>query len=150
VITWVLAGLHLIALAIGLPAVRARAKALRGPLDAEGQARVLAADTWWGVAAGLWITTGLVRAFGPFEKGADYYLHNYLFHAKLGFLVLILALEIAPMIALIVWRMRRKKGEPIDTRRARFFAMTSDVQLLLVLGMVIAATGMARGFGVMR
>ena len=149
-ITWLLAVLHLLGLAIGVPAIRLRASALRGPLDGPGVARVLAADTWWGVAAGLWIATGLVRAFGPFEKGADFYLHNHLFFAKMGFLALILALEIAPMVALIGWRIRRKKGEPIETKRARFFAMTSDVQLLLVLGMVVAAAGMARGHGVLR
>jgi putative membrane protein len=147
-ITWLLAVLHLLALAIGLPAIRERSRALRGTLDTEGLRRVFAADTWWGVAAGLWISTGLLRAFGPFEKGAAYYMHNHLFFAKMGFLILILALEVSPMIALVGWRMRQKKGEPIDTRRARSFAVIGDIQLLLVLAMVVCAVGMARGHGV--
>ena len=147
--TWILAALHLLGLAIGLPAIYARGRALRRPLDADGLKRVFAADTWWGMAAGIWIATGLLRAFGPFEKGADYYMHNHLFVAKMGLLVLILLLEIAPMTALIRWRIQLRRSETVDTRRASTFAVISDVQLLLVLAMLIAATGMARGHGVL-
>jgi putative membrane protein len=148
--SWVLAILHLLGLGIGLPAIWARGRALRRPLDPDGLKRVFAADTWWGIAAGIWILTGLVRAFGPFEKGADYYLHNHLFLAKMGLLAVILLLELSPMIALVGWRIRLKRGDAIDTRRAPAFARISDIQLLLVLGMLVAATGMARGHGVMR
>jgi putative membrane protein len=148
--SWILAVLHLLGLAIGLPAVWARARALRRPLDAGGLRAVFRADTWWGIAAGVWIVTGLVRAFGPFEKGAAYYMHNHLFFSKMGLLAVVLALEIAPMLALIRWRMRARKGEPVDTRRATAFARISDVQLLLVLGMLVAASGMARGHGMLR
>ena len=146
-ITWLLAVLHLLALVIGLPAIRNRSRALRGTLDAEGLKRVFAADTGWGLAAALWISTGLLRAFGPWEKGAAYYMHNHLFFTKMGFLGLILLLELMPMIALIGWRIRQKKGEGIDTRRARTFAVIGDIQLLLVIGMVVCAVGMARGHG---
>jgi len=148
--SWILAALHLMGLAIGLPAVWARGRALRRPLDAEGLKAVFRADAWWGIAFGVWVVTGLLRAFGPFEKGAAYYMHNHLFFTKIGLLAVILALEIAPMVALIRWRMRAGRGEPVDTRRAPAFARISDVQLLLVLGMVVAATGMARGHGMLR
>lgn len=147
--SWLLAALHLLGLAIGLPSIRARGRALRRPLDREGLKRVFAADAWWGVAAGVWIVTGLLRAFGPFEKGADYYLHNHLFFTKIGLLVVILVLEVVPMITFIRWRARAARGEPVDTGRASILARISDVQLLLVLGMLIAATGMARGHGVL-
>lgn len=144
---WLLAAVHLLALGIGLGAVWARSRALRGPLDAAGLRRVFAADTWWGVSAGLWILTGLLRAFAGYEKGAAYYLHNHLFLTKMGLLLLILALEIAPMIALIRWRAALGGGQLPDTSRAPSFARTSTLQAVLVVLMVIAATGMARGFG---
>ncbi len=67
-IRWLFASVHLLALGIGLGAVWARARGLRGPLDVPGLRRVFAADTWWGIAAVLWIGTGLVRAFGELEK----------------------------------------------------------------------------------
>ena len=85
----ILSALHLLALAIGLPAIFLRTRALKGPLDAQGLARVFAADSWWGIAALLWLLTGPVRAFGPFEKGAAFYLGTWLFHLKLGLFVLV-------------------------------------------------------------
>jgi putative membrane protein len=149
VIRWLLATLHLIALGIGLGAVYARAQALRGPLDISGLRRVFAADSWWGVAAGLWIVTGLFRALGGYEMGADYYFHNHLFLTKMGLLALILTLEFGVMLRLILWRRAVAHGRLPDTHRAPRYARISMVQAFLVLLMVTAATGMARGYGAM-
>lgn len=147
-IRWLFAALHLLALGIGLGAVWARGHALTGALDSAGLRRVFAADTWWGIAALLWIATGLVRAFAGLEKGTVYYLHNHLFWAKMALLGLILLLEIAPMVALIRWRVLAARGEEVDTRRALRFARISRLQAGLVVLMVLAATAMARGYGV--
>ncbi|HEV8599368.1 MAG TPA: DUF2214 family protein [Gemmatimonadales bacterium] len=144
---WLLAAVHLLALGIGLGAVWARSRALRSQLDVAGLRRVFAADTWWGVSAGLWILTGVLRAFAGYEKGAAYYLHNHLFLTKMGLLLLILALEVAPLAALIRWRAAVAKGTLPDTSRAPRFARTSTLQAVLIVLMVIAATGMARGYG---
>ena len=89
---WLFAALHLLGLGIGLGAVWARARALRGPLDAAGLRRVFYADGWWGVAAAVWIGTGLVRVIGGLEKGMDYYLQNHVFWGKMGLLLAILVL----------------------------------------------------------
>lgn len=109
---------------------------------------VFAADTFWGIAALLWISTGLWRVFGSIEKTSSYYWSNHIFLAKMGLLVVILALETWPMITLIKWR---RAGASIDAselaRKGRLIARISDVELLLVVGMVIAATMMARGYG---
>ena len=58
---WLLAAFHLLALGVGLGAVWARGRALRGALDTPSLRRVFYADTWWGVAAFLWIGTGVLR-----------------------------------------------------------------------------------------
>jgi putative membrane protein len=147
-IRWLFAAVHLLALGVGLGAVWARGRALRGQLDAAGLRRVFYADSWWGVAALLWIGTGLVRAFGGLEKGTAYYLGNHLFWGKMSLLVLILLLELGPMIALVRWRMEVGRGIQPDTRAAPAFARISFVQAVLVMLMVLAATGMARGYGV--
>src|SRR5213596_3235270 len=97
-IRWLLAAVHLLALGLGIGAIWARGRALRGELDAAGLRRAFYADTWWGIAAVLWIGTGLARAFGGFEKGSVYYLHNHAFWAKLTLLAAILILEVGPMI----------------------------------------------------
>jgi putative membrane protein len=150
VLRWLLAAVHLLALGIGLGAIWARALTLRGPLDAAGVRRVLAADTWWGIAAILWIGTGLVRAFGGFEKGTLYYTHNHYFWVKMGLLGSILLLEIMPMITFIKWRARLAKNETIDATNAASFATTSFIQAALIVFMVLAATAMARGYGVIK
>jgi putative membrane protein len=146
-IRWILAALHLVALGMGLGAVYARARALRGPLDVSALRRVFVADSWWGGAAGLWIVTGLLRVFGGYEKGTAYYLHNHLFLTKMGLLALILILEFGVMLRLILWRRAVSQGVVPDTRHAPRYASISMVQVILILLMVAAATGMARGFG---
>lgn len=144
---WMVAAVHLLALGIGLGAVWARAGALRSALDREGLARAFRADTWWGVAAILWIGTGLARAFGGLEKGAPYYMHNGLFMAKMTCLLAVLVLEVWPMTTLIRWRIGVARGDAVDTRAGLALARVSTVQALLVVLMVVAATGMARGYG---
>jgi putative membrane protein len=146
-ISAVISSLHLLALAIGLPAVFLRGRALRAPLDADGLRRVLAADNAWGLAAGLWIVTGLLRAFGGLEKGAEFYLHSPLFWVKMALFVTILLLEIRPMTTLIRWRVRLGRGEPIDTRGAAPLYTLNHIELALVVVMVFVASLMARGAG---
>jgi putative membrane protein len=147
-VRWLFAWLHLLGLGIGLSAVWARARALRGPLDPAGLRRVFNADGWWGVAAAIWIGTGLVRVIGGLEKGMDYYLQNHVFWTKMALLVVILVLEIGPMVTLMRWRAQLAKGNQPDTARAARFARISYVQAVLVVLMVLAATAMARGIGV--
>jgi putative membrane protein len=144
---WALAAIHLSALGIGLGAVWARGRALAGPLDGAGLRRVFTADSWWALAAILWIGTGLLRAFAGFGQGTAYYVHNHLFWTKMGLLGLVLALEIRPMMLLIRWRVDLARGTTVDTRAAPALARISAAQALLVLLMVLAATAMARGFG---
>ncbi|MEX5683544.1 DUF2214 family protein [Pseudomonas silesiensis] len=143
---WVLAAVHLLAFALGFWAVLSRGTALRRLVAGAGEARsVLIADNLWGLSAAVLLVTGGMRAFGGYEKGTDYYLHQPLFHLKMTFFVLILLLEIAPMVTLIKWRRARARGAAIDTGRAQLFARISHIEAMLVLLMVVAATGMARG-----
>ena len=146
-VRWLFAAVHLLGFGIGLGSAWARGLALRGELNPAGLRRVFYADNWWGISALLLIGTGLVRAFGGLEKGSGYYLHNHLFLTKMALLGLILVLEIAPMLTLIRWRMQVRRGAQPDTRSAGRFAATSSLQAVLLMLMVIAATGMARGWG---
>jgi putative membrane protein len=146
-IRWLFAALHLLGLGVGLGAVWARARALRGPLDRAGLGRVFYADGWWGAAAAIWIGTGLVRMIGGLEKSMDYYLQSHVFWGKMALLLGILVLEMSPMMTLIRWRAQLRRGETPDTSLAGRFSSISYAQAVLVLLMVLAATAMARGFG---
>jgi len=143
----VVSSLHLLALALGLPAVFLRGRALKGSLDAEGLRRLLAADNVWGIAALLWIVTGLLRAFGGLEKGADFYLRSPLFWTKMALFLLVLLLEVRPMATFIRWRIRLGRGEAIDTGAARTLYTINHVELATVVVMVFVASLMARGVG---
>jgi putative membrane protein len=143
-----LAALHLLALGIGLGAVWGRARALGGPRDSRALRRALAADGWWGFAALLWIGTGLWRLLAGTEKATGYYLQNHLFMAKMGLLALILLLEAWPMLTLIRWRVDPSRSETgAGAAAARRISAISYVETVLVLGMIVAAVAMARGYG---
>jgi putative membrane protein len=141
----IVAALHYLALAIGLPAVFLRGRALKGPLDDAGLGRLFAADTMWGVAAALWVATGLIRAFGGLEKGAAFYLHSRLFYVKMALFLAIVALEMWPMVTFIRWRQARRRGGRVDTSRARALFQVNHVQLALVIVAVFVASAMTRG-----
>ena len=146
-ISAVVSSLHLLALAIGLPAVFLRGRALKGQLDADGLRRLLAADNAWGVATVLWIVTGLLRAFGGLEKGTDFYLRSPLFWTKMALFLLILLLEVRPMVTFIRWRIQLGRGLPVDTSVARRLYTLNHIELALVVVMVFVAGMMARGVG---
>jgi putative membrane protein len=147
VLAAVFSSLHLLALAIGLPSVFLRGRALHGPLDNAGYGRLFTADLWWGIAAGLWILSGLTRAFGGLEKGSAFYLSSPLFWLKMGLLVVILVLEVWPMLTFIRWRRIRARGQSPNTSRVTALYTVNQVQVALVVVMVFVASAMARGIG---
>ena len=143
----IVSALHLLALAIGLPAIFLRGRALKGRLDRDGLQRLFAADGVWGIAAALWLLTGVLRAFGGLEKGTAFYLGSWLFLAKMALFVLIVLLELRPMLTLLRWRRIVRAGGTVDTSSARALYQVNHVELALVVVMVFVASFMARGFG---
>jgi putative membrane protein len=144
---WMLAAIHLFGFAMAVGSVWARGRALNGTLDRAGLKRVFEADSWWGLSAIILIGTGLYRAFGGVEKGTQYYLSNHAFLGKMACVILILILEVAPMLALIKWRIATSRGQAADTHLAGRYARISYIQAVLLLVILMLATGMARGNG---
>ncbi len=146
-----LAGLHMLALGLGLGAVLSRGTALREPPTLPSLARAFRADTLWGIAAALWIGTGLWRVLAGTEKTVQYYLHNHLFYTKMGLLAVILALEIWPMVTLIRLRVALARGEAgdISMRSGTLgrIATISHIEAGIVVIMIFIAAAMARGYG---
>ena len=143
----VVSSLHLLALAIGLPALVLRGRALKGPLDDAGLRRLFSADNAWGIAAALWLVTGLLRAFAGLEKGSAFYLASALFWTKMALFVAVALLEIRPMMTFIRWRAARGRGQAPETTGARALYVVNHVQMALVVIMIFVASFMARGFG---
>lgn len=145
-----LASVHLLALALGMMATVLRGTALREGTLA-GLHRALRLDAIWGIAAALWIVTGLWRLLGELEKPLTYYLSNHWFMAKMGCFVLIFVLEIAPMRTLARARSALGRGEdagPIVDPAAKRIALIGHIQATIALVMIFMAVAMARGYGV--
>ncbi len=141
-LTALASAVHVLALGVGLGAIFARQRGLKDPVDVDA---VLRADNWWGVAALLWIASGLARAFGGLEKGTAFYLANNLFWVKMSLYGLASLLELWPMYTFIVWRVRQKQGQPLDLSRAPLLRRISQVEVALVCVIPFVAAGMARG-----
>lgn len=145
-----LSALHVLALAVGLGAVFARGRRLRdlrrSPAAADTLTRLFQADTLWGVAAALWVATGLLRAFGRMEKSPAFYLGNGFFWLKMALFGLVLALEILPMVTFIRWRIAKSRGAaPVSGSRLALLIALNDAEMAIVLLIPFIAALMARG-----
>lgn len=147
-----LAAVHLIALGLGLGAVIARGTALRESPSNAALRRAFRSDSVWGLAALLWIGTGLWRLLSGTEKPTAFYLKNPVFHAKMGLFVIVLLLELWPMITLIRWRRSFGAGESAErlmtsSGAGRRIATLSHIEAFVVVLMVFVAAALARGSG---
>ena len=139
-----LSAIHLLTLAVGFAAIVERGRALAGPLDAAGWKRILAADTWWGIAAASWIVSGLLRVFHG-GKTPEFYWSNGFFWIKLGLFALVFALELTPMVAFIRVRAARSRGAAPPNLPIERFRTINRLEVVLVVAIVLAASLMARG-----
>jgi len=145
----ILSALHVLALGVGLGSVFMRGRylrALRGGPDPQALHRLFTADTLWGVAAALWLLTGLARAFGRVEKAPEFYLRNGFFWIKMTLFVSVVALEMWPMATFIGWRRARREGRPLPGFDGlRTLVVINDLETALVVVIPFAAAAMARG-----
>ena len=118
------------------------------PLDLSRARSLVITDIAYGICAGVVVVTGAARAMW-YAKGSDYYLHNGLFHAKVGVFVLVALLSIVPTLTFIQMRKSLKAGQLPDISPARGKQVINCIraQLLLLLCMPLLAVLMARGYG---
>jgi putative membrane protein len=144
-INHVIAALHLITLGIGYGFAWMRGKQISLVQSKEDLSSVFFADNMYGLAALLWLATGLWRAFGGLEKGTDYYLESTAFWIKMGLFGVLFILEIYPMITLMQWRIKRKKGKDFSLSPTRTLSLLTYAEVVLLTAMVFVAVMMARG-----
>jgi len=140
----VLSAIHLLTLTLGAGAVFARGRALARPLDEAGWNRLLAADNAWGVAALLWIASGLARVFFG-GKEPSFYWRNGFFWIKLALFAIVFLLELRPMATFVRVRAARRKGLPAPPFPVETYRRINAAELGLVVAIVVVAALMARG-----
>ncbi|MGH8434409.1 MAG: DUF2214 family protein [Pseudomonas sp.] len=119
------------------------------PLDLQRARSLVRVDMAYGLTAGLVLATGAARVVW-YGKGLAYYLHNSLFHAKLGLFILVGLVSVLPTFTFLNWRNALKAGEvpQVSPRQAKLTIMSIRLELLLLLIIPLLAALMARGYGV--
>jgi putative membrane protein len=121
----------------------------KAPLDLRRARSLMLTDLAYGICAGLVLLTGLARVLW-YGKGWAYYLHNSLFHAKVGLFILVGLLSILPTVVFLNWRPALKAGQ-VPEPSARQIALVTwciRLELLLLLLLPLLAALLARGYGV--
>jgi len=119
------------------------------PLDLARARSLIITDLAYGLCAGLVLLTGLARVLW-YGKGLDYYLHNGLFHAKVGLFILVGLISVLPTFVFLNWRNSLKAGQVpvVSDRQARWVRLAIRLELLLLLLIPLLAVLMARGSGI--
>lgn len=117
----------------------------RTPTHAEAR-RIQVSDRWFGVFAVVVLVVGFLRVF-YFEKGKAFYAASPFFHAKLTLFVLVGLLSIYPTIRFIRWGAQTKQGlaPVVSAIEYRRIMLMLRLELVLLLGMALCASLMARG-----
>jgi putative membrane protein len=139
--------LHIIGLSFAFLCAFMRERALKAPFE---NARLPEVFFWDNAALGavtVWIGSGLWRLFGGLEKPTDWYLHNPMFHLKLGIFVVAWLLETWPMVSFIKWRMQLEKGIEPDTRHVPKFLVLFRIEMAMIFVGIFVASMMSRGIG---
>src|SRR5262245_44194335 len=144
IVAALLSAIHMLTLALGAGGIYLRGRALARPLDDEGWKRLLAADNAWGIAALLWIASGLGRVFfGGKETG--FYWRNGFFWTKMALFALVFVLEVTPMTTFIRVRKARSQGAAPPRFPVETYRRINAAELALVIAIVFVAAFMARG-----
>jgi putative membrane protein len=117
---------------------------LARPLDAETWRTLLLADTVWGIAAALWIASGLARVFFG-GKETSFYWNNGFFWVKMALFGIVFGLEMTPMMTFIRVRNALKRGAALPQFSVDTFRKINSAETHLVVVIVFVAAFMARG-----
>ncbi|WP_296228723.1 DUF2214 family protein [Ralstonia sp. UBA689] len=143
-----LAYLHYISIFTMIVFLSAEAVVLRPDMTPEIRQRLARYDAVFGMAALAVLITGGLRVFYG-AKGAAFYLHNPVFHIKLGLFILVGLLSIMPTVAILRWKKQGKTlpdfvPTPSEIAKVRRWVM---IESHLIVFIPLAAVLMARGIG---
>lgn len=110
--------------------------------------RIAALDVAYGTAAGLILVIGFARVFFGL-KGAEYYLTNHAFWAKIAAFLVVGLLSIPPTLRILKWRERLRQEERFtpDTGEVAAIRRFMHWEAAVFVLIPIFAAMMARGYG---
>jgi len=106
------------------------------------------ADRWYGIAAGVLLVVGFARVF-RFEKGKDYYFSNPFFILKIVLFIAVGLISIYPTVRFIAWGKLVRQGQvpAVPAPELTRLRQALGAELVLVAGIVLCASLMAKGLG---
>jgi len=143
-----LAYLHYISIFTLIVFITAEAVVLRPGMTPETRQRLVRYDAVYGFAALAVLVTGGLRVFYG-AKGYAFYVHNPVFHVKVGLFILVGLLSIMPTVTILRWKKQAKTlpdfvPMPSEIAKTRRWVM---VESHLIVFIPLAAVLMARGIG---
>ncbi|CAJ0809435.1 hypothetical protein LMG19087_00463 [Ralstonia wenshanensis] len=143
-----LAYLHYISIFTLIVFLTAEAVVLRPDMTPETCKRLARYDAVFGFAALAVLITGLLRVFYG-AKGYAFYVHNPVFHVKIGLFILIGLMSIIPTVTILRWKKQGKTlpnfvPTPAEIAKTRRWVM---IESHLIIFIPLAAVLMARGIG---
>jgi putative membrane protein len=117
-------------------------------MSVETARRIQRADRVAGLAAVLLLVFGLLRVF-RFEKGGDYYFSNTFFLIKLALFVAAALISLMPTLNFLRWNRELARGiaPNLDAAGVRRLKSAIHWELVLIAGILLCASLMAKGFG---
>lgn len=118
-------------------------------LSVETAKRIQRADRVVGISAILVLVFGFLRVI-YFEKGSEYYFGNTFFQIKLGLFFVAALISLIPTLQFMRWNHELKQAIAPDLTSASVKRLKSIIhwELVLIGGIMLCASLMARGLGV--
>ncbi|CAH0441891.1 DUF2214 family protein [Ralstonia pseudosolanacearum] len=143
-----LAYLHYLSIFTLIVFVTAEAVVLRPDMTPAIRRRLSIYDAVYGASAGAVLVSGLLRLFYG-AKGVAFYVHNPIFHIKMGLFVLVALMSIPPTLTILRWKRQGKTlpdfvPTPAEIAKVRRWVM---LEAHLIIFIPLAAVLMARGIG---
>ena len=110
--------------------------------------RIRRADRVAGLSAALLLVFGTLRVL-YFEKGGAYYMDNLYFQVKIGLFLLAALISIYPTVCFARWKSELEQGiaPVLGAQQVGRLKRALHSELVLVIGVLLCASLMARGFG---
>jgi putative membrane protein len=108
--------------------------------------RIQFADRWYGIFAGVILIVGFLRVYF-FEKGSEFYFGSPFFMVKMALFAIAGLLSIYPTVKFIQWSKDTRQGRApaIGEQEYARIALVLKIEMVLLLGIVLSASLMARG-----
>jgi putative membrane protein len=121
---------------------------IRESVSVEDARRIRRADRVAGLAAVAVVLFGTLRVL-YFEKGVEYYGDNLFFQVKIGLFLLAALISLYPTTRFARWKSELEQGiaPELNSAQVKKIKRALHWELILIIGILLCASLMARGFG---